>query len=336
MGADSSIRQLAQCLEVGLPFDVRKIRVCSASALLGKPGVLEFAKANRGGGTPATCAQAAGGGHLGIVKSLRAQGCGWDANTCRQAAMGGHLKVLKWVRSNRFGWLTGSNVCTKGRAPVLPEAVTAVSGPREGEIWSCFSGSGNETVLGSVWIMERVDGGGPCTGAARGGHLDIVKWGKRNGCRWDKRTCDLAAQGGHLNVLKWAIENGCGWDSNTFVGAAWGANLQVLRWARANGYPWDTRSCSIAARRGHLKVLQRLRGNGGPGDAQTTMKAAERWHQELLIWALDNHGVWDSRIPLIVDSNSYRYISRWARGYDRAIHKRRFSLISKCEPWLGV
>ena len=25
-------------------------------------------------------------------------------------------------------------------------------------------------------------------------------------------TCDDAAQGGHLEVLKWARENGCDWD----------------------------------------------------------------------------------------------------------------------------
>ncbi|CBJ26868.1 conserved unknown protein [Ectocarpus siliculosus] len=94
------LMQLAQCLEVGLPYDVRQRRVCSAAARLGKPGLLEFAKANRCGWTPATCAEAARGGHLRILKRLRGQGCGWDANTCRQAATGGHLQVLKWARSN--------------------------------------------------------------------------------------------------------------------------------------------------------------------------------------------------------------------------------------------
>ncbi|CAN0579178.1 unnamed protein product, partial [Ectocarpus sp. 12 AP-2014] len=69
---------------------------------------------------------------------------------------------------------------------------------------------------------------GACGGAAPGGHLDIVTGASRNGCQWDKRTCDLAAQGGHLHVLKWAIKHGCVWDSNTFVGAAWGANLELF------------------------------------------------------------------------------------------------------------
>ncbi|CAM9259506.1 unnamed protein product, partial [Ectocarpus sp. 12 AP-2014] len=106
---------------------------------------------------------------------------------------------------------------------------TGTAGPRAGEIWSCFSGSGNETVLGIcmghgtcgggckvswglVWVGEGGGGGGACGGAAPGGHLDIVTGASRNGCQWDKRTCDLAAQGGHLHVLKWAIKHGCVWD----------------------------------------------------------------------------------------------------------------------------
>ena len=30
-----------------------------------------------------------------------------------------------------------------------------------------------------------------------------------NGCPWDEETCTMAARGGHLDVLKWAIHNLC-------------------------------------------------------------------------------------------------------------------------------
>ena len=46
-------------------------------------------------------------------------------------------------------------------------------------------------------------------GAAYGGHLDVLKWTRENGCEWDWRTCSNAAENGHLHVLKWARENGC-------------------------------------------------------------------------------------------------------------------------------
>ena len=32
---------------------------------------------------------------------------------------------------------------------------------------------------------------------------------------WDECTCAYAAEGGHLEVLKWARENGCPWDEYT-------------------------------------------------------------------------------------------------------------------------
>jgi hypothetical protein len=32
---------------------------------------------------------------------------------------------------------------------------------------------------------------------------------------WDEDTCTNAAEGGHLEVLKWLRENGCPWDEKT-------------------------------------------------------------------------------------------------------------------------
>jgi len=45
--------------------------------------------------------------------------------------------------------------------------------------------------------------------AAASGNLDLLKWGRENGCPWDEWTCTLAAAGGHLDTLQWARENGC-------------------------------------------------------------------------------------------------------------------------------
>jgi len=50
--------------------------------------------------------------------------------------------------------------------------------------------------------------------AAKGGHLEVLKWARENGCPWDEWTCAYAAEGGHLEVLKWARENGCPWDED--------------------------------------------------------------------------------------------------------------------------
>jgi len=45
--------------------------------------------------------------------------------------------------------------------------------------------------------------------AAEGGHLEVLKWARENGCPWDRRTTECANAGGHSDVLEWAKENGC-------------------------------------------------------------------------------------------------------------------------------
>ena len=51
-----------------------------------------------------------------------------------------------------------------------------------------------------------------CTAAARGGHLECLKYLHENGCPWDEETCGRAAAFGHLECLKYLYENGCPWD----------------------------------------------------------------------------------------------------------------------------
>jgi hypothetical protein len=59
-----------------------------------------------------------------------------------------------------------------------------------------------------------------CVSAAQYGHLEILKWGRANGCPWGAWTCSYAAWGGHLEMLKWARANGCPWDEDTRIFAA--------------------------------------------------------------------------------------------------------------------
>tara|TARA_B110000977_G_scaffold70351_1_gene95509 strand:- start:4852 stop:5004 length:153 start_codon:yes stop_codon:yes gene_type:complete len=40
------------------------------------------------------------------------------------------------------------------------------------------------------------------------GHLEVLKWARANGCRWDKYTYIYARNQGHLEVLECALANG--------------------------------------------------------------------------------------------------------------------------------
>ena len=56
-----------------------------------------------------------------------------------------------------------------------------------------------------------------CSYAAEYGHLEILKWARKNKYHWDFLVCSNAARGGHFEILKWARENGCDWDYRVCV-----------------------------------------------------------------------------------------------------------------------
>ena len=80
-------------------------------------------------------------------------------------------------------------------------------------------------------------------------------------CPWDSRVCNEAARGGHLEVLRWARSQGCPWDGRAPRAAAEGGHLEVLKWLIKKRCPCSKRKCRKAAARGGeraRKVLEWL------------------------------------------------------------------------------
>jgi hypothetical protein len=55
-----------------------------------------------------------------------------------------------------------------------------------------------------------------CCGAAKGNHLDILKWLRLNNCPWDYRVCHISVKNGNNDLCIWAIKNGCDHDPDYF------------------------------------------------------------------------------------------------------------------------
>ena len=169
-----------------------------------------------------------------------------------------------------------------------------------------------------------------------------LKWARENGCPWGGGVCSAAARGGHLEVLQYARANECPWDEDTCSSAAvkaiWmccsgpGQTDALGKKARAQPLPveaiWmccsgpgqtDVRGmkaraeplpveaiwmcCSgpgqtdalgmkarvcFAAHGGHLEVLQWARANGCPWDETTCEAAVARGHLDVVQWAKEN------------------------------------------------
>ena len=129
-----------------------------------------------------------------------------------------------------------------------------------------------------------------CSLAARGGHLEVLKWLHNTGCPWNE-SCYAAAAGGHLEVVNWLHSTGCTWNEWTCYAAAAGGHLEVVKWLHNAGCPWDSATCGAAASGGHLATLQWTREHGCPWDADLVRAHSARGgNVDILRW-LDDQGV---------------------------------------------
>ena len=178
------------------------------------------------------------------------------------AANGGQLDVLKWARCNNYELNDGvcSNAATGGAF-------------RRFEV-----GTGCWLRMKSDMLLRK---------RLLGGHLELLKWARENGCEWDAMTCASAAKSGNLDILKWARQNGCEWDQEVGDNAVLHGHLEILDWIGNNGYEWTSQICSSAARAGNLEVIKWAIANGSVASLDVFRGCA--WgHLEILQWARNN------------------------------------------------
>jgi len=161
-----------------------------------------------------------------------------------------------------------------------------------------------------------------CHGAARGGHLGLLQWARAQTppAPWDASTCSGAASGGHLELLKWArLQSPPAPWGRTCWAAAGGGNLELLKWARAQAppAPWDLDTCEAAAKGGHLHVLQWARAQAPPApwDEDTCEAAAKGGHLRVLQWARAQAppAPWDADTCAAAAQGGHRELLQWAR-----------------------
>lgn len=142
-----------------------------------------------------TCAAAAGRGHVDVVKWLQSNGCPWGKSTCEWAAGGGPIeKPVRWW--NYKG--APDRLDTLGADPLDLSGSDLESGKRGG---------------GSYWWYNIAGQAQKPRVKNQMRQLLVLKWCRRNGCPWDKKTCVNAAERGYLKVceLVWCswCEVGC-------------------------------------------------------------------------------------------------------------------------------
>ena len=148
-------------------------------------------------------------------------------------------------------------------------------------------------------------------GAARGGHLELVKHLREKGCEWNESTCTSAAQEGHVHVLEYLRTNDCPWNSEACLFAASGNQLDTLKWLREHGCPWDEEVTAAAAQNGHFEMLKWLHQHGCPWTAYTFGTAVIYGSLKVLMWMHENGCPWDEEATELAATDGHLEILKW-------------------------
>ena len=122
-----------------------------------------------------------------------------------------------------------------------------------------------------------------CSGAALGGHIDVLKYLKSEGMPFDEETCASAIEVGDLEILKYLKSEGVTFDEDHCYFAAEAGDLDVLKWLRSEEVkcPWDPDECFEAA----MRPLE---------EAETEEEGVDvlSYRAELLDWIEDQKSEW--------------------------------------------
>lgn len=103
-----------------------------------------------------------------------------------------------------------------------------------------------------------------CENAALVGSLDILKVAVRLGQEVDEYTGYAAAAGGHLNVMRWLKKQNCVMARSLYAIAAKHGHLELLKCMWLDRPKLDASVCDRAAMTGHLNIVQWARQNDCP------------------------------------------------------------------------
>jgi hypothetical protein len=190
--------------------------------------------------------QASACGQLNVFEFAVAKGLQWNFfSVANNAAEAGHVYLMEWMREHdahscfRFCDLFAA----RGGRVFVFEWLKRLELVRVENVigyWYEAIKRGHVQVLD--WLLEngyssqqpRV-----MDAAAMWGQISVFQWALDYQIEMSNKTCARAAFHGHLEAVKWLRKNGCSWDGNVIHWAQEKGNSDIAGWARNNGCPTE-------------------------------------------------------------------------------------------------
>lgn len=94
--------------------------------------------------------------------------------------------------------------------------------------------------------------------AVASGNLQLVKWFRNQNTSWNDRNNSYAVQSGNIELLQYLLDNGCVFRSGAYKETA----LEIFKWLHQSNVPWNEGACTNAATKGNFDALIYARTNG--------------------------------------------------------------------------
>ncbi len=128
-----------------------------------------------------------------------------------------------------------------------------------------------------------------CSHAIISGNIDMLKFVRLHGCKWDHETFEFAVECNDIDIVKFLEEYNCEMGDYSTSWATFNGNIIMLEWLIDNGCEFDEETCSSAVTNGHFEILKILREKHNCyWNFMTTLTAAECGYLEILQWSINN------------------------------------------------
>lgn len=164
--------------------------------------------------------------------------------------------------------------------------------------------------------------------AARGGHINIVKYIARTTKLCTLCACTGASKGGKLNILEWVFPAKQRFtdevEMSTMIirNAAVGGFLPIVAWAHDRGQELDSALLGTAATYGHFEVVKYIHSHqlasteGGLGEypISAILHAALKGDLQTLVWLREKGYPWSDGICMILARRGYLEALKYVRS----------------------
>ena len=192
------------------------------------------------------------------------------------AACHGNFEILKWLHSSK-GALSSS----------------------ASDVFHTLAKCGHLDII--LWAKDSAklsfDTQDCINGAVSSGNIELVKWFRAIGAKWNNNTLRCAARTGNIELLQYLFQSACPFTDTSACAEAvishlcsnnHTKSLEVLQFLHQHNAPWTEETCKNAARDGNLEALHYARSNGCPWNCSSLEEAARYGHYDVVKYCLEN------------------------------------------------